>query len=273
MSRKIQATKNYRLFSRHEGENRPFDLKKHKRLFESMQKYGFLEEFPIVCYRDKKGALVVKDGQHRLAIAANLNLTVYWVEASQDWDVAVVNSTAKPWVLKDYAEKFAANGINSYRDGIEFADQHAIPIGVAFALLAGTTSFGNCQRDFIEGTFKIKDRKWADLVAKVYSTLVGLSVENIRKQVFIEACMAACRVKDFDSDRLIAGAQVCREKLINYGTRDGFLEMLETVYNFRRHGPKLVPLKMQAVVVMRERNATNLKKKNAKKNGDVKQAA
>ena len=71
-NRRIQTTKNYRLFHRHEGENRPLDIKKHRKLSESMQAYGFLSCFPIVCVRDKEHRLVVKDGQHRLSIAESM---------------------------------------------------------------------------------------------------------------------------------------------------------------------------------------------------------
>ena len=44
--KKIQVTKNYKMFA-HSGENRPLDLTKHKKLKESMEKYGFLKSFDI----------------------------------------------------------------------------------------------------------------------------------------------------------------------------------------------------------------------------------
>jgi hypothetical protein len=254
MSQKIQVTKNYRMFGR-SSENRPFDLRKHKRLSESMKLYGFLREFPIVAIRDAKGNLIVKDGQHRLAIAESLGLPVYWIEASKDWDVAVVNSTAKPWLIRDYAEKHAANGLSAYRDGLEFADQHHIPVGVAFAMLAGTTSFGNIESQFVDGTFKVKDRKWAEAVASLYGPLVLLS-QAVRHSNFLAACMAVCRVAEFDTKRMLANAERCRERLVSYSTREAYLEMLEEIYNFGRHGPRLVGLKVEAMKVMRERNAT-----------------
>lgn len=155
-SRKIQATKNYRLFRRSD-ENRPTDLKKHKKLEQSMQHYGFLASFPIVCARDKDGNLIVKDGQHRLAIAEKLGLTVFWVEETTEFDIAEINGTGKIWTVRDYAETHAANGLQQYQDGLDFANTHGLSIGTAFALLAGTTSFGNCINQFQDGTFKIKD--------------------------------------------------------------------------------------------------------------------
>lgn len=256
-SKKIQSTRNYRLFVRHSGENRVLDVKKHKKLMESMKLYGFLESFPIVCCRDDKGQLVVKDGQHRLMIAETLNLPVHWVEESVDFDVAIVNSTSRIWQLRDYAQKYAANGVKCYQEGIDFAERHGLPIGTAFALLAGTTSFNNCQEAFVKGEWKVKDREWADAVAGTYAPLVKMS-PAVRNARFIEACMAACRVKDFDPSRLIAGAERCREKLVGYSTRDAYLDMIEAVYNFgRKH---LVGVKAAAVMAMRDRNIVNVAK-------------
>ncbi len=259
-ARKIQVTKDYRLFHRHEGENRPLNIKKHKKLKDSMSLYGFLSCFPIVCVRGEDGRLIIKDGQHRHMIAESLGLPVYWIEEEVDFDVAVVNCTAKIWALRDYAQKHAVNGLSSYGEGLEFAAQHGLPIGTAFALLAGTTTFSNCTDQFIDGTFTIKDRKWADAVAGIYGPVTTMSAQ-VKNQRFIEACMAVCRVKEFNQKRLLANAERCREKLASYSTRDAYLDMLETIYNFGRKD--LVGLKALATMAMRERNAAKPKRKAA----------
>jgi hypothetical protein len=257
--RTITATKNYRLFTVSD-ENRPRNAKKHKKLRESMQLYGFLSSFPVVCVRDKAGALVVKDGQHRLMFAEELNLPVHYAVEATDFDVAVVNSTAKVWSLIDYAQKHAAHGVQAYIDGLSFADRYRLPVGTAFALLAGTTTFSNVQGPFIDGTFKIRDRQWAESVALLYGGLLAIS-RNVLNKRCIEACMAVCRVKGFDSNRLIQGAQRNREALVSYSTRDGYLEMMETIYNFGRR--QLVPLKISAVQSMRERAPVRRKQSKA----------
>ncbi len=258
--KKIQATKNYRLFAR-SSDNRKLDIKKHKKLLESMRRYGFLKCFPIVARRNEDGNLIVKDGQHRLAIAELLELTVYWIDEEVDFDVAVINCTSKIWGLRDFAEKHAANGLKAYQEGIDFAEKHKLPIGTTFALLAGYTAFTNCQEDFVAGTFKVKDRQWADAVAGIYVSLTSMS-DHLKNARFIEACMAICRVPEFDQKRLTANAERCREKLVPYSTRDAYLDMLEAVYNFGR--VKLFGLKVAAMMVMRERNAVSLRKKAAK---------
>jgi hypothetical protein len=250
-ARKIQSTKNYALFSRSE-DNRPTDLKRHRRLLLSMEKYGFLPSFPIVCFRDPKGNLTVKDGQHRLQIAEKLGLTVHWIEEAIDFDIAVVNSTAKIWVLRDYAQKFATNGKTDYQYGLDFAAQHGLPIGIAFALLGGTTSFTNVQMAFIDGTYKVKDQKWADAVAEIYVPLVAMApaVNNV---AFITACMATCRVAEFEAERLLQNAGRCRDKLQSFSTREAYLDMLEEIYNYGRK--QLLGLKALATMAMRDRSA------------------
>ena len=258
-AKQIQSTKDYRHFERHSSENGPLDVKKHKKLIQSMKLYGFLESFPIVCVRDEKGHLIVKDGQHRLMIAETLQLPVHYVIEDKDFDVAIVNSTAKTWTIVDYARKYAANGNQDYADGIAFAEQHKVTVGTAFALLAGTTSFNNCEAAFQAGSFKIKDRAWADAVAAIYAPMCRLS-RHLHTKRFIEACMVVCRVKGFKADRLLQNAERCREKLVAYSNRDAFLDMLESVYNFGRK--ELVGLKAEAIMTMRNRNATTKAKLN-----------
>jgi len=116
---KINVTKNYRMFGR-SADNREVDLKKHRRLYESMRRYGFLPCYPIICPRDANKHLYVKEGQHRLAIAEELGLPVYWVETDVDFDVAVVNCTQKVWTPIDYAKKHAADNPD-YREGLDFS--------------------------------------------------------------------------------------------------------------------------------------------------------
>jgi hypothetical protein len=248
---KVNATKNYRLFARSD-QNRALVPAKHKRLLESMKLYGFLPEFPIVCCRDKKGSLIVKDGQHRLSIAETLGLTVYWAEESTPWDVALVNSTGRGWVPYDYAERYARQGKSDYQEGIDFVRSHSIPVGIAFALLGGTTTFGNVQREFLDGTFKVKDRKWAAAVATIYGPFVAAN-KHCKNARFIEACMAICRVELFEANRLLQNLARCRDKLGAFATRDAYLEMLELVYNFGRKS--LFALKNEAIMAMRKRNA------------------
>lgn len=248
---KVNCTKNYRLFER-SPDNRPVNLRKHKNLRASLQKHGWLRSKPMACRRSDAGRLIVMDGQHRLALAEELGIAVWWVEEVVDFCVAEVNRTIVKWVPRDHAEKHAANGLREYQYGLEFADKYKLSVGLAFALLSGTTTFSNVSDSVYGGSFRPRDKTWAESVASLYSSLCALS-PRIRNMRLMEACMALCRVESFDPARLIAGAERCRDKLVPYSTRDAYLEMLEVVYNFGRKS--LVPLKLPAIETMRRRNA------------------
>lgn len=248
---KIRQTKDYGMFTRSE-DNRPTDIKKHKRLMLSMEQYGFISSFPIVCRRER-GKLVVKDGQHRLVIAQSLGKPVFWIEEAVDFDIARVNCTPLGWNLRDYAKKYARNGLKAYQEGLDFAEKHGMPLGTAFALLAGTTNFCCCKEAYMNGDFKVKDRAWADSVAGVYGPMVLLS-SALDNNMFLLSCMAICRVPNFDAVRLISAANRCRGKLIAYANREDYLTALEAIYNYDRSAKNLVALKIEAERAMRERN-------------------
>lgn len=257
---KATATKNYRLFQR-SNENRCLNLPKHKPLLESMKKYGYIKEYPIICLRNGSNTLYVKDGQHRLAFAEELGLPVWYTVTDLDFDIAMVNNGQSPWVIRDYAEKFASNGLKAYQELIEFSDSHGLSIGVCASLLGGTVSFSNVRNVYYAGEFKIKDLDFANTVASLYAHYKSLSsaVANMR---FLQACVAICRVADLDIDRMYRQGEKCRDKLVAYSNRDAYMQMLEEVYNYGRS--KLCPLKMKAIESMRDRDPI-VKRAKAKK--------
>ncbi len=247
---KLQVTRNYRLFFR-STENRDVNEKAHKLLRQSMEAYGFLDGFPIVCKRDDKKRLVVMDGQHRLQFAETLQLPVYYIVTEQDFRISAVNSTAETWKIYDYAKNHADNGLADYREVLEFSSLHGIPLGLSAALLAGTVSWGNVNVAFRAGEYKITDREWAHKVAAVYTGLIRLE-KHMRSNTLILACMMVCRVGSFNGKRLLQNAERCRDKLGAYSNRDAYLDMLEEVYNYGRK--QVFGLKAAAIMAMRARN-------------------
>jgi hypothetical protein len=247
---KIQVTKNYSLFA-HSQENRPLDLRKHKLLEASMKENGFIPSYPIVCRRDAKGSLVVKDGQHRLAFARKHGLAVYWIEDNSGFDVAAVNCTQKPWQPIDYAYRYADAGSAHYKELLLFKEEHGLPITLATMLLAGHTCFSAIADKFYSGEFKVKDHTWASQVVAIYVPITRLNAKLKSKQ-FLNACARASRVPEFSAKRLIDNVERCRDLLVHYGSCDAYMDMLQNVYNFGRRD--LVALKIEATKAMRELN-------------------
>lgn len=233
-------------------ENRPTDVSRRKTLAASLQKYGFLVSYPISCVATG-GKLVVKDGQHRLALCMELGLDVYYVIEGVDYDIAEVNSAVEKWRPDDYAGKHAASGNHEYAEGLSFARSHGLPIRTAFAMLSGTMTFQNVRDEFRNGSFEVRDRDYANAVAGLYSGLVSINAKA-KKDVLLKACMMVARVDGFCSKRMLQKAKRRPEMIQPYSTTDACLTMLEEIYNSHAK-TGLVGLKAAAYSAMRARNA------------------
>lgn len=248
---KVQKTKNYRMFAR-SHDNRPLDIDKHRRLKSSMEKYGFLKSFPLSVTRNDKGGLYLKDGQHRLAVAESLDIPVWWLEETVDYNIAEINCTSKLWMFSDYIRTHAHNGMKDFQELLEFSEQHGIDMTSAASILSGNCGYSNIANSIKDGTYKIKDRTHASLVVSIYKPLLSFS-KQVNKKRMMEACIAVSRVPDFSPQRLIDGAKRCQDKLGSFSTREAYLEAFEEIYNFGRKS--LFGLKSASLMAMKERSA------------------
>lgn len=248
----LRTTRDYSLFV-NTAENRPIELDGRKGLFLSMQQNGFLPAYPIHCIRTEKGKLEIQDGQHRLATAQKLGLSVWYVVTNERVNIAAINATQKAWTPVDYAVSFANQGKKDYAEAIEFSRTYGVPVTTAAALLSGTSGTKGASSCFKQGDFEVRNRAKANTVASIYSQLVALNSE-LRNARLLDAIYACSFVPGFEADRVIEGAKKSPEKLKRYGTRDANLLMLEELYNFGRHNRQA--LKIPAENAMKLRNPT-----------------
>lgn len=236
-------------------ENRPLNLEsgKAKGLKASMQKYGFLPAYPVMCCRTKNGKLEIRDGQHRVALATELGLWIWYVIDDTEINIPDIQVSGA-WNIQDYAGHFAAKGNKDYQEIMEFSEKHQIPLNACIQILGDSACNPCLNKHFIAGSYKIRSRRNAERVAKMYSE-IGRYNKEIKTRSFIAALFASCLVPEFDDARLISGAKLTPESLIKYGSREGYLEMLEVIYNFKRR--ERFPLKMRAEDIVRSRSASN----------------
>lgn len=253
LSPKLQRTRNYSQFS-FARENRPVDVlnlkPQHRKLRESMQRYGFLPSFPLMV-SCSNGKFVIKDGQHRFTFAREFGLDVFFVVDDTDVSISDINQAQVGWSPRDHAMSWANQGREDYRKAIKFCDEWGIPIGAAFAMLGGTIVFKNVEQKFHDGTFKIRSFDTATRVASFFSDLCKLR-KGIKTQNLLTAIWACCHVDYFDENRIIQTVQRRPDQLYNAGTREQFLALLEDLYNFNRKTRE--PLRFDAEEAMRQRN-------------------
>ncbi len=250
---RIFTTTNYDLF-KYVGQNREVDLKPKRRkdLRRSMERYGYIPAYPLYCTREN-GRLLIRDGQHRLAVAKKLGLPVCYVICKVRADIAEINNTQVVWKTRDYARAFASAGLVDYQELLDFAEAHKLSLSVCVGILGNTfaATSGKHLALFREGKFKVTSRDLADRVAGLYSQISGRN-RSIRTRFFVSALFAACLVEGLDDRRFISGAKRYPEALQKYGSRDGYLQMLEKIYNYGRG--KKEPVKIAAENVLAARN-------------------
>lgn len=246
----LRTTKDYSMFEQ-SNDNRPVNLDKRKKLMLSMQEHGFLPAYPLHVNRTRSGKLLIRDGQHRFAVAQKLGLAVWYVVLDDDINIADINNTQIPWNPVDYIMSFAAQGKNDYAELNDFRVRHHLPAMSAAAILSGCQAISNIKPRFVAGEFKVKNRERAEVIGATYSALCNLN-RKVRNARCLAAVYACAHVPTFDHKRLLAGAERCIDKLVSYSTNDAYLTMLEDIYNFGRKQRE--PLKIPAQNIMRQRN-------------------
>lgn len=146
-----------------------------------------LADNPIIV--NKKWEVI--DGQHRLEVAKNNNLDIYFVVV-QDADldeVHLLNANNRSWVMKDYLDSYIAKGKQNYIALKEFSDTYNLPLSVSMTLLTKQVSHarGDLIRDFKNGDFKITDYEWGSDIADKLAELVPFtegSTANHREFIY-----------------------------------------------------------------------------------------
>ncbi len=251
---KLECTRDYDRFVL-VRRNRDVEEKKRKNLERSMDAYGFLCSHPIhVCSTDS-GKLLVMGGQGRIHFAREKKLPVWYIVDDTPVDIPTIENTQRKWNVRDYVRSWAKDGKKAYVELQMFATQHGIPMLLAATIL-GDNAMQNISKAVRNGTFMVTDREHGERIARMY-TAIRDTYPQLGGRFFIDALRAYALVDGLDDKRLVKGMRGCPELVVQYGSRDGYLTMVESAYNYRRRDR--VPVKIPAENEMRKRNPANRK--------------
>lgn len=249
----LKKTSDYSRFTFMKGQ-RPVNINttECRVLVDSMCEYGFLPAYPLMVRPNgAAGKFVIVDGQHRFTVAKELGLEVYYVVDQTSIDVTKINKTQRQWKTIDYAHRWASEGLEAYRELIDFHIAYDVPITTAASVLRGTIAFVNIKNDFYEGRFFISNRDKAIEFFSIFKSIYDLN-KRAKNNNFITALWSCFFVEYFEPERLVSTIRKYPQKLTNCGTRENFLALIEEIYN---HGRKCrAPLKFDAEEAMRARN-------------------
>ncbi|CAB4126454.1 ParB/Sulfiredoxin [uncultured Caudovirales phage] len=236
---KVFFTKDYDRFAKLRG-NRQLNTGKINRIKKDILEEGLdmLRYCPILVH-DKNGQLEVIDGQHRLAVARQLNSPVWYILADELTlaEIAKVNSRTEKWKTQDFVNCYVEQGNEHYAILRSFQEQYQFPYNVCARLLACgnlLTDSGVANKDgFESGKFEVKEEASARAVSD--KVIMFSSFPGHKSRAFI---VAICKIIDAGKvkvDDVAAAYAANKDMLILQTSYKAYLQNLETIMNKGKH--------------------------------------
>lgn len=248
---KVCVTTDYNKF-----ELLPFNrnVRKTKRLMESMQKHGFINAYPLHVVMNGNGKLKIKAGHHRFEVARMLGLPVKYIECNDTATIYELERATNRWSLEDYLTSHARQGIGSYVKVLEFHQRTGIGINDTISMLGGQTAgSNNFQNVFKAGAYEAADGTHAYIVADIVMHCKKLGIAFATNYLFVHALSRIVQVEGFDVRRLKHKIETFSYLMEKQPTLVAYEDMIERVYN--RQAKETIPLAFLAAQAAKERSA------------------
>jgi len=253
----IQTTTNYDRFTLHKL-NRPINERHVRGLMKSMEKWGWIDAYPLHVVRGKRGGLEIKGGHHRYMAACRLGISLKFVICSDEATITELEEVNNGWTLRNYLDSFCGQRKKHYTELNEYIETTGVRISMAVALHHSSTSSTGCEMDkFKSGTFKIKDRELPERVALV---VMAIEEEHGRRMStrssIVGAIARMCITKEFDVEHMIEQVRKYPATIKAVPDVEGNAKMLEKSYNHRaRQGTRLPIAYISSEVAIARRSA------------------
>lgn len=250
----IQETENYARF-----ELLPFNrnVRKVASLRDSMQKYGFLDAYPLFCLPTKgsKQILRIRDGHHRFHVARELGLPIKYVQVDSEVSVAELAAATQPWNLMDFVISGARDGDEDLIQLEDMQREIGLPVSITASFMAGyAVDSASVSRAIRGGYYRVTPEgvkhllRVADLAAHCATSGAGFT----RRIGFLRAISRILFVEELDVQELKDKITAYPQLLTEHRNVDEYTRMLEELYNFQRRANRL-PLFFLAGEAMKER--------------------
>ena len=241
---KLEKTRDYSRFLIH-NFNR--DVKRTKLLEESMGEHGFDPGFPIRCVRNSGKKLRITAGHHRFHVARKMGKEIYYIVSDREIDFFDAERPVRSWDLCDWTTARMREGNKAAEYVLDYHETTGIPLATALALVGGQTDSGGPVAGAMkDGTFRVGDQTHADKVADIVGYLGDLGVPFVTNSRFVSALSQCLRAPCFKMEVFLRKAKAhlgCFERCRNV---EGYMDLIESVYNHGTPRSKKVPLVFEA---------------------------
>lgn len=190
----------------------------------------------------------ILDGQHRLRVAENLGVPIYYVLTQNGEmgieDVAGTNSATRRWARTDYLHYWCERGSQHYLALRDFWKKHErwLTLSAATAVCLGesaSSTLTDLQRNaFNTGKFQILDMRFALKFAEAMRDFLP-HFRHATDRAFMAAVCYLLRHPQYDHGRMRKKIEAYPALLQPQRDRDNYLENLEELYNYYSHSSRV----------------------------------
>lgn len=226
----VYATKDYSMFKQFIG-NRGLNKSHLVKLAKSILSDNLLAQNPIIVNENME----VIDGQHRLEIAKNNGLIVYYtiVPGARLEAIQRLNVNMRLWSYTDFLLSYVAQGKKDYAILQDFIEEHGIPLLISRMFLSGDRR--GLSEEFKNGNFKVSNLDRARMYAEAYKIVrpyVAVGAYNDRE--FIVAFMKALDSGFVTGELLVERCTVSNKSIEPERDPKGYLRQMEDILNWRK---------------------------------------
>lgn len=230
----VNSTKNYDMFKTLLG-NRIFNPNLLIELKKSFKRKNLFPYRPILVNEKME----VIDGQHRLNIAKELKIPVYYniLPGGNLEDVRLLNSGMRRWSYRNYLESYVDLKVESYQVLANFIKKYQLPISISVLILEDMedtiSADGNLINRFKDGEFQVKDLEKAEEFANTLNH-IGMYMEGVfwRTRDFIAAY--AFLYNNVDVEVFIRNLATSEFKLRRRPNVNEYLRDFSEIFNWKK---------------------------------------
>lgn len=212
--------------------NRRIKQSKVDNLVKKMRRKGWLKTVEITVNE----LFEIIDGQHRFIAVQLLGISFRYkiVKNTGIEEVRETNEGSNNWSLSDYIPSYSSKGIKSYVQLENFKrDFPELNLSICQMLLSN--SMGNPSRELFEsGDWKIKDYNTGILWGGYVMSLKPL-FSGWKRVIFVRGLIKVLMNKpEFNFQEFLHKVELRPNMLVPCGTTIQYVEMIETIYNYKR---------------------------------------
>lgn len=247
-SSQVQSTRDYGIFKKSLKNRTVYkDRRAYKGLLQAVRKRNLLDMHPIIVSADLK----VLDGQHRLEVAKELKVPIYYLIANNmtEGDISSINCIRAKWTLIDYLESYIGGGNVEYGRLKLLCEKYDFPITTALQVCSGKQKDGLKGESlaFKEGDFVYPVGKQLETLNKClerYKPVVDFIIDTSPKKPtflnnshFQKGLIRFLNEGDIDFEYFMKNLDIKVKCLHSSGTTQEFKDQFIEIYNYNRKRP------------------------------------